>query len=154
EPYIYHPLAVARILADMRLDATTLIAAILHDVIEDTDAARDEVVSRFGTDVADIVDGVSKLDRAQFQSREHATAESLRKLMLAMTRDIRVILVKLADRLHNIRTLGGVPQEKRERVARETLDIYAPVARRLGINSIREELEEKGFANLYPHRYE
>lgn len=154
EPYIYHPLAVARILANMHMDSTTIIAAILHDVIEDTDAAREEVANRFGADVATIVDGVSKLDKAQFQSREHATAESFRKLMLAMTRDIRVILVKLADRLHNIRTLGGMKSEKRVRIARETLDIYAPIARRLGINSIREELEEQGFANLYPNRYE
>ncbi|MGN8158949.1 RelA/SpoT family protein [Salinisphaera sp. RV14] len=154
EPYIYHPLAVARILANMRLDATTLMAAILHDVIEDTDAARDEVAQRFGAEVAALVDGVSKLDKAQFRSREQATAESFRKLMLAMTHDIRVILVKLADRLHNMRTLGGMSPKKRALIARETLDIYAPIARRLGINSMREELEEKGFANLYPRRYE
>ncbi len=154
EPYIYHPLAVARILANMRLDATTLMAAILHDVIEDTDAARDEVAQRFGSEVAALVDGVSKLDKAQFRSREQATAESFRKLMLAMTHDIRVILVKLADRLHNMRTLGGMSPKKRALIARETLDIYAPIARRLGINSMREELEEKGFANLYPRRYE
>ncbi|WP_423823177.1 bifunctional (p)ppGpp synthetase/guanosine-3',5'-bis(diphosphate) 3'-pyrophosphohydrolase [Salinisphaera sp. SPP-AMP-43] len=154
EPYIYHPLAVARILANMRLDATTLMAAILHDVIEDTDAARDEVAQRFGSEVAALVDGVSKLDKAQFRSREQATAESFRKLMLAMTHDIRVILVKLADRLHNMRTLGGMNPKKRAQIARETLDIYAPIARRLGINTIREELEEKGFANLYPRRYE
>ncbi|AWN14629.1 bifunctional (p)ppGpp synthetase/guanosine-3',5'-bis(diphosphate) 3'-pyrophosphohydrolase [Salinisphaera sp. LB1] len=154
EPYIYHPLAVARILANMRLDATTLMAAILHDVIEDTDAARDEVAQRFGAEVAALVDGVSKLDKAQFRSREQATAESFRKLMLAMTHDIRVILVKLADRLHNMRTLGGMSPKKRALIARETLEIYAPIARRLGINSMREELEEKGFANLYPRRYE
>ena len=154
EPYIYHPLAVARILANMRLDATTLMAAILHDVIEDTDAARDEVAQRFGAEVAALVDGVSKLDKAQFRSREQATAESFRKLMLAMTHDIRVILVKLADRLHNMRTLGGMSPKKRALIARETLDIYAPIARRLGINTMREELEEKGFANLYPRRYE
>ena len=153
EPYIYHPLSVARILAEMRLDATTLIAAILHDVIEDTDAAREGVANRFGAEVAEIVDGVSKLDRARFHSREEATAESFRKLMLAMTRDLRVILVKLADRLHNIRTLGGMSAPKRALIARETLDIYAPIARRLGINSMRQELEEKGFANLYPRRY-
>ncbi len=154
EPYIYHPLSVARILAEMRLDATTLIAAILHDVIEDTDAARDEVAQRFGAEVANLVDGVSKLDKAQFHSREEATAESFRKLMLAMTRDLRVILVKLADRLHNIRTLAGMSAEKRALIARETLEIYAPIARRLGINSMRQELEEKGFANLHPRRYE
>ncbi|GAB3680945.1 RelA/SpoT family protein [Salinisphaera aquimarina] len=153
EPYIYHPLAVARILAEMRLDATTLIAAILHDVIEDTDAARDEVAARFGKEVANLVDGVSKLDRAQFHSREQATAESFRKLMLAMTHDLRVIMVKLADRLHNMRTLEGMTAAKRALIAKETLDIYAPIARRLGINSMRVELEELGFANLYPQRY-
>ena len=154
EPYIYHPLAVARILAEMRLDATTLIAAILHDVIEDTDAAREEVAKRFGKEVAYLVDGVSKLDKAQFHSREQATGESFRKLMLAMTHDIRVILVKLADRLHNMRTLEGMTAKKRAAIARETLEIYAPIARRLGINSMRQELEELGFANLYPRRYE
>lgn len=154
EPYIYHPLAVARILAEMRLDATTLIAAILHDVIEDTDAAREEVAERFGKEVAHLVDGVSKLDKAQFHTREQASAESFRKLMLAMTHDLRVILVKLADRLHNMRTLGGMTPSKRAMIARETLDIYAPIARRLGINSMRVELEELGFQNLYPRRYE
>ncbi len=154
EPYIYHPLAVARILAEMRLDATTLMAAILHDVIEDTDSAYDEVARRFGTEVAHLVEGVSKLDKAQFHSRQEASAESFRKLMLAMTRDIRVILVKLADRMHNMRTLDGQNPRKRAQIARETLEIYAPIARRLGINSMRTELEEKGFANLYPRRYE
>lgn len=154
EPYIFHPLAVARILADMRLDATTVVAAILHDVIEDTDAARDEVEQRFGSDVAYVVDGVSKLDKAQFHSQDEAQAENVRRLMLAMTRDLRVILVKLADRLHNMRTLFGASVKKRARVSRETLDIYAPVARRLGMNAIREELEELGFANLYPNRYD
>lgn len=154
EPYIYHPLAVARILAEMRLDATTLMAAILHDVIEDTDSAHEEVAQLFGQEVADLVEGVSKLDKAQFHSRQEATAESFRKLMLAMTRDIRVILVKLADRLHNMRTLDGQAPRKRAKIARETLEIYAPIARRLGINTMRTELEELGFANLYPKRYE
>lgn len=154
EPYIYHPLAVARILADMRLDATTLVAAILHDVIEDTDAARGEVERRFGSDVAYVVDGVSKLDRAQFHSQAEAQAENVRRLILAMTHDLRVILVKLADRLHNMRTLSGAGRQKRARVARETLEVYAPIARRLGINRMREELEELGFANLYPRRYD
>lgn len=152
EPYIYHPLAVARILAEMRLDATTLIAAILHDVIEDTATAKDDIVSEFGAEVADLVDGVSKLDKAHFQSRAEAQAESLRKLLLAMTQDIRVILVKLADRLHNMRTLGSVNPEQRRRVARETLDIYAPIAHRLGINTVRHELENRGFKALYPNR--
>lgn len=154
EPYIYHPLAVARILAEMRLDATTLIAAILHDVIEDTDTAREEIAAEFGNEVADLVDGVSKLDKAQFRSRAEAQAENFRKLMLAMTRDIRVILVKLADRLHNMRTLDAMKPVQRRRVARETLDIYAPIARRLGINRLRSELEELGFQHLYPKRYD
>lgn len=154
EPYIYHPLAVARILAEMRLDTTTLIAAILHDVIEDTDTVRDEIAAEFGNEVADLVDGVSKLDKAQFRSRAEAQAENFRKLMLAMTRDIRVILVKLADRLHNMRTLEAMTPVQRRRVARETLEIYAPIARRLGINRLRGELEELGFQHLYPKRYD
>lgn len=154
EPYIYHPLAVARILADMRGDAITLAAALLHDVIEDTEVAREQLALAFGEDVALVVDGVSKLDKARFRTRDEAQAENFRKLVLAMTRDLRVILVKLADRLHNLRTLKAMSSTQRRRAARETLDIYAPIARRLGINSMREELEELGFANLHPRRYD
>jgi guanosine-3',5'-bis(diphosphate) 3'-pyrophosphohydrolase len=153
EPYIAHPVAVADLLADLRMDAPTIIAAILHDVIEDTPTAKDEIAERFGADVAELVDGVSKLDHIQFRSRAEAQAESFRKMLLAMVRDIRVIMVKLADRTHNMRTLGSVPPAKRRTVARETLEIYAPIANRLGIHSIKSELEELGFKALYPGRY-
>lgn len=153
EAYIYHPLAVAQILAHMNLDAVTIAGAILHDVIEDTDAVASDLEQRFGADVTHIVEGVSKLDRASDQSREESQAQSLRKLLLAMTDDIRVILVKLADRLHNMRTLGSMAPDKRRRIARETLDIYAPIAQRLGIQSMRTELEDLGFSNLHPLRY-
>jgi len=153
EPYISHPVAAAEILADLHLDADTLIAAILHDVIEDTPTPKDEIAARFGNDVAEIVDGVTKLDQIQFKSRQEAQAESFRKMLLAMVRDLRVILVKLADRTHNLRTMGSVAPAKRRQVARETLDIYAPVAERLGLYRIKLELEELGFQTLYPHRY-
>ncbi len=153
EPYIYHPLAVARTLAEMRMDPTTIIAAILHDVVEDTPTLVDEIEARFGPDVATLVDGVSKLSKAQFQSREEVQAASFRKLLMAMAEDIRVILVKLADRLHNMRTLESVPEAKRQRIARETLEIYAPIAHRLGIHTLRLELEDLGFRYLYPNRY-
>jgi RelA/SpoT family (p)ppGpp synthetase len=153
EPYIAHPVAVADILADLHLDAQTIVAAILHDVIEDTPTAKDEIAERFGADVAELVDGVSKLDHIQFRSRAEAQAESFRKMLLAMVRDIRVIMVKLADRTHNMRTLGAVPPAKRRTIARETLEIYAPIANRLGIHSVKSELEELGFKALYPGRY-
>jgi guanosine-3',5'-bis(diphosphate) 3'-pyrophosphohydrolase len=152
EPYIYHPLAVARILAEMRMDYNSIIAAILHDVIEDTATAKDQVTRAFGKEVAELVDGVSKLTQITFESQAEAQAENFRKMMLAMVRDIRVILVKLADRLHNMRTLGVMRAEKRRRIAHETLEIYAPIANRLGMNSVRLELEDLGFAALYPTR--
>ena len=153
EPYITHPVAVAQELADMRLDAQAICAAILHDVVEDTEASLQEINRQFGPEVAALVDGVSKLDQIQFRSRAEAQAESFRKMMLAMIEDIRVILVKLADRLHNMQTLGAMPPEKRVRIARETLDIYAPIANRLGINRLKVELEDLGFKNLHPFRY-
>jgi RelA/SpoT family (p)ppGpp synthetase len=153
EPYITHPVAVADILADLRMDGATIAAAILHDVVEDTGVSNAEVTERFGSEIAEIVDGVTKLDQIRFRNRQEAQAESFRKMLLAMVRDIRVIMVKLADRVHNMRTLGAMPPAKRRLVARETLDIYAPIANRLGIHSIKLELEELGFRSLYPKRY-
>jgi RelA/SpoT family (p)ppGpp synthetase len=153
EPYIFHPLAVARILAEMRMDEKSLVAAILHDVIEDTRTPKEQVAKEFGEEVADLVDGVSKLTQVKFENRAEAQAENFRKMILAMVRDIRVILVKLADRLHNMRTLGVMRADKRRRIARETLDIYAPIALRLGMNNVRLELEELGFQAIYPARY-
>jgi GTP diphosphokinase / guanosine-3',5'-bis(diphosphate) 3'-diphosphatase len=152
EPYIYHPLAVARILAEMRMDYKCLIAALLHDVIEDTPVAKEQVAANFGEEVAELVDGVSKLTQIDFKSRAEAQAASLQKMLLAMTRDIRVILIKLADRLHNMRTLESMRPEACRRISRETLDIFAPIANRLGINRIRVELEELGFAHYWPWR--
>lgn len=153
EPYIYHPLEVACILADMHMDHQTLIAALLHDVIEDTDTAKKEISKRFGKSVAELVDGVSKLTQITFDSVEQAQAHNFRKMLMAMSNDIRVILVKLADRLHNMRTLGVLHPDKRRRIARETLEIYVPIAQRLGLNTIRLELEELGFTTLYPMRH-
>src|SRR5918997_3485180 len=136
DPYISHPLAVAEILADWHLDAQTLIAALLHDVTEDTSVTKDEVSDTFGRPVAELVDGVSKLDRIEFQSAEDAQAENFRKMLLAMARDVRVMLIKLADRLHNMRTLGAVPPAKRRRGGRGTIGIYSPIANRLGLNTL------------------
>ncbi len=153
EPYITHPLAVARVLGEMRLDWESIVPAILHDVIEDTPTAKAEIAERFGQDVAELVDGVSKLTQIDFKSRAEAQAENFRKMVLAMSQDIRVILIKLADRLHNMRTIWVMAPHKRRRIARETLEIYAPIAQRLGINSLRVELEDLGFAALYPLRY-
>ncbi|MCP5327623.1 MAG: RelA/SpoT family protein [Sinobacteraceae bacterium] len=153
EPYISHPVAAAEILAELRLDPDTIVAAILHDVIEDTPIAKTEIAAKFGDNVAEIVDGVTKLDQIKFKNREEAQAESFRKMLLAMVRDLRVILVKLADRTHNMRTIGGMPPQRRRAIARETLDIYAPIAERLGLYSLKIELEELGFRALYPQRY-
>ncbi len=153
EPYISHPVAVAAILADLHMDHHTIEAALLHDVIEDTPTLKEELITRFGQEVAQLVDGVSKLTQIKFQNREQAQAENFRKMVLAMVDDIRVILVKLADRLHNMRTLGAMPPPKRRRIASETLEIYAPIAHRLGMNAIRLELEDLGFEALHPLRY-
>jgi RelA/SpoT family (p)ppGpp synthetase len=153
EPYITHPVAVASDLAAMHLDYEAIVAALLHDVVEDTPASLEDISAEFGEEVAMIVDGVSKLDQIEFRSRAEAQAESFRKMMLAMIEDIRVILVKLADRKHNMQTLGAMPTEKRKRIARETLDIYAPIANRLGINSMKTALEDLGFKHLHPYRY-
>ncbi len=152
-PYISHPIAVAQILADMGLDGQTIAAAILHDVVEDTETALEDLETLFGDEIASLVDGVSKLDQMQFTSRAEAHAESFRKMMLAMIEDIRVIMVKLADRLHNMKTLDAMPREKQARIATETLDIYAPIANRLGMNRIKVELEDLGMRYLYPFRY-
>jgi len=153
EPYIHHPLEVAGILGEMHMDHQTLMAAILHDVLEDTPTAKDDIRKKFGKNVAELVDGVSKLTQIHFDSVEEAQAQNFRKMLMAMSQDIRVILVKLADRLHNMRTLGALRHEKRMRISRETLDIYVPIAQRLGLNNIRLELEELGFLAMYPMRH-
>ncbi|MCC6532517.1 MAG: bifunctional (p)ppGpp synthetase/guanosine-3',5'-bis(diphosphate) 3'-pyrophosphohydrolase [Burkholderiales bacterium] len=154
EPYISHPLAVANILAKWHLDSQALTAALLHDVMEDTAVSKADISKHFGKPVAELVDGVSKLDKIEFQTHEDAQAENFRKMLLAMARDVRVMLIKLADRLHNMRTLEGLAQDKRRRIARETLEIYAPIANRLGLNSIYQELEDLSFRYLYPRRYQ
>ena len=153
EPYISHPLAVANILAQWHLDTQALTAALLHDVMEDTAVTKSEISRNFGRPVAELVDGVSKLDKIEFESHAEAQAENFRKMLLAMARDVRVILIKLADRLHNMRTLEAVGTEQRRRIARETLEIYAPIANRLGLNSIYQELEDLALKHLYPDRY-
>lgn len=154
EPYVTHPLAVATILANLHMDHQALIAALLHDVIEDTGISKEAVARQFGEAVAELVDGVSKLTQIKFESKAEAQAENFRKMVLAMAEDIRVIIVKLADRLHNMRTLGALRADKKRRIARETLDIYAPIANRLGINTLRLELEDLSFQAIYPMRYE
>src|SRR5438045_2645881 len=153
DPYISHPLAVAESLAEWHLDGQTLMAALLHDVTEDTSVTKDEISDTFGKPVAELVDGVSKLDRIEFQTQEEAQAENFRKMLLAMARDVRVILIKLADRLHNMRTLTVMHPKKRARIARETLEIYAPIAHRLGLNELYQELQELAFRHLYPNRF-
>ncbi len=153
-PYISHPVAVADIVADWQLDAQAVMAALLHDVMEDTEVSKQEITERFGKPVADLVDGLSKLDRIEFQSQADAQAENFRKMLLAMARDVRVILIKLADRLHNMRTLEAVGPETRRRVARETLEIYAPIANRLGLDGLYRELQELSFSHLHPLRYQ
>jgi guanosine-3',5'-bis(diphosphate) 3'-pyrophosphohydrolase len=154
EPFIEHPLGVSHILADLGMDTTTLVAALLHDVVEDTDLSLDDIEQRFGPQVAAIVDGLTKLDKIEFRSREQQQAENVRKMMLAMARDIRVIIIKLADRLHNMRTLQSLARAKQEQKATETLEIYAPLAHRLGIFSIKWELEDLSFGTLHPKRFE
>lgn len=153
DPYISHPLAVAKLLAQWHLDAQALSAALLHDVVEDTPATGDQIAEQFGKPVAELVDGVSKLDRIEFQTEAHAQGENFRKMLLAMARDMRVILIKLADRLHNMRTLDSMAPEKRKRIAQETLDIYAPIANRLGLNNVYRELDDLGFRYRFPNRY-
>src|SRR3972149_7415935 len=150
DPYISHPLAVAEILAGWHLDGQTLMAALLHDVTQDTSVTKDEISDTFGKPVAELVDGVSKLHRIELQSAEDAQAENFRKMLLAMARDVRVILIKLADRLHNMRTLGAVPAAKRRGAARETMEIYAPIANRLGLNTLYHELHELALTHPYP----
>jgi GTP pyrophosphokinase/guanosine-3',5'-bis(diphosphate) 3'-pyrophosphohydrolase len=152
EPYICHPLSVALILAEMRMDTKGLMAAIMHDVIEDTLITKEQLREQFGDEVAELVDGVSKLTQLDCKSRAEAQAQNVRKMVMAMVKDLRVILVKLADRLHNMRTLGIMASQRRCRIARETLDIYAPIANRLGMNEMRLELEDLGFSALYPYR--
>ena len=153
ELYINHPIAVARIVADIGLDEVSIVAALLHDAVEDTEITISDVESNFGSEVSAIVDGVTKLERLQFDSKEAQQAATMRKMLVAMARDLRVLMIKLADRLHNMRTIAAVPHEKQQRVAQETLDIYAPLAHRLGMQEIKQQLEDLAFAALYPKRY-
>jgi len=152
-PYISHPISVAEICAGWKLDVNAIRAALLHDVMEDQGISKQELLEKFGDEVAELVDGLSKLDRLEFASKAQQQAESFRKMLLAMARDIRVILIKLADRLHNMRTLDAVSPEKRRRIARETLDIYAPIAHRLGLNALYRELQDLCFMAIHPNRY-
>ncbi len=153
EPYVTHPIAVARILTPLHLDAQAITAALLHDVAEDTNVSIDEIAEKFGKPVAELVDGLSKLDKLKFETLQDAQAENFRKMLMAMARDVRVILIKLADRLHNMRTLDSVSKQKSRRIAHETMDIYAPIANRLGLNTLYQELEDLSFKFLHPNRY-
>jgi GTP diphosphokinase / guanosine-3',5'-bis(diphosphate) 3'-diphosphatase len=153
ESYINHPLAVATIVADIGLDDISLAAALLHDAVEDTEITLADVELHFGAEVARLVDGVTKLERIQFDSREAQQAATMRKMLVAMAKDLRVLVIKLADRLHNMRTIAGMPIEKQQRIAQETLDIYAPLAHRLGMQEIKQQLEDLSFAALHPKRY-
>ncbi|MDD5324670.1 MAG: RelA/SpoT family protein, partial [Polaromonas sp.] len=153
EPYITHPIAVAQQCAEWKLDAQALMAALLHDAIEDCGVTKPELIERFGAPVAELVDGLTKLEKLEFNTREENQAESFRKMLLAMARDVRVILIKLADRTHNMRTLGDAPRDKWSRISRETLDIYAPIAHRLGLNTAYRELQDLSFRHLHPWRY-
>ncbi len=153
EPYINHPLSVARIVADIGLDDMTIAAALLHDAVEDTEVTLIDLQAEFGSDLAAIVDGVTKLDRIRFDSKEEQQAATMRKMLVAMAKDLRVLIIKLADRLHNMRTVAAIPTEKQRRTAQETLDIYAPLAHRLGMQELKQELEDLSFAALHPKRY-
>jgi guanosine-3',5'-bis(diphosphate) 3'-pyrophosphohydrolase len=152
EPYITHPLAVAGAIAEWQMDVEGVVAALLHDVMEDTSVGKSEIAERFGRPVADLVDGLSKLDKIEFQSHEEAQAENFRKMLMAMARDLRVVLIKLADRHHNLQTMAAVRADKRRRIARETLEIYAPIANRLGLNKLFRELQDLSFQLIYPMR--
>src|SRR5579871_4484488 len=154
EPYVIHPLEVAEVLAEMKMDATSIAAGLLHDSVEDTPATSEEIAAQFGEQVAHIVDGVTKIDKIQFANREDRQAENVRKMLLAMVSDIRVVLIKLADRLHNMRTLEHLKPERQEAIARETLDIYAPLAHRLGMGKVRGELEDLAFRYTDPVSFE
>jgi GTP diphosphokinase / guanosine-3',5'-bis(diphosphate) 3'-diphosphatase len=153
ESYINHPIAVAHIVCDIGLDEVSIAAALLHDAVEDTEITLDRSRSEFGAEVAAIVDGVTKLERLQFDSKEAQQAATMRKMLVAMARDLRVLIIKLADRLHNMRTIAGMPVDKQRRIAHETLDIYAPLAHRLGMQEMKQQLEDLSFASLHQKRY-
>lgn len=153
EPYFTHPVAVACILAELRMDVDTVIAALLHDVVEDTEYTAEDISERFGDKVAQLVEGVTKLTQIRHKNKVEQQAENFRKLLLSVTKDVRVIFIKLADRLHNMRTLAPLKPEKKRRVSKETLDVFAPLAHRLGINTLKEQLETLAFEGMHPYRY-